>query len=183
MKKISDWTLDVIRDDITNVYWHWLEERRHDWVGLVEKIIVPIVEEGASIIIASDNDRSWICKYAINYINKVHKNRPIMPIVQLEAFIPQYMDFLRNGHLDLITDALNTTFESSVFWYIGQGNHQALDVAKEQNQKFLWILDEEISNTFYLRSNDDLIDFKLLHLIRLFDKTLDAFIFGEVDLD
>jgi len=43
-------------------------------------------------------------------------------------------------------------------------------------------MDEEMTNSFTLRSYDELIDIKLLQLFRLFDKTISAALFAEIDL-
>jgi len=43
-------------------------------------------------------------------------------------------------------------------------------------------MDEDFQNSFPLRSYDRLLDITLLHLYRIFDKTLNAVLFGEVDI-
>jgi hypothetical protein len=43
-------------------------------------------------------------------------------------------------------------------------------------------MDESFQNALRLRSFDPLIDIKLLQLYRLFDKTLGALLFGEIDV-
>jgi len=40
-----------------------------------------------------------------------------------------------------------------------------------------------MANSFTLKSYDEMIDIKLLQLFRLFDKTLGAALFAEVDVD
>ncbi|RUM68372.1 MAG: hypothetical protein DSZ08_08295, partial [Sulfurovum sp.] len=51
-----------------------------------------------------------------------------------------------------------------------------------QDNSFLWILDEEVQDSFSLRSSDALLDIKLLQLYKLFDQTLSAALFGELEL-
>ena len=46
----------------------------------------------------------------------------------------------------------------------------------------MWIMDENYPNALSMRSYDPLIDIKLLQLYRLFDKTLSAVLFGEIDV-
>ena len=45
---------------------------------------------------------------------------------------------------------------------------------------FSWILDEQMSNSFSLSSVDETLDIKLLQLLRIFDKSLSAALFGEI---
>ena len=51
------------------------------------------------------------------------------------------------------------------------------------DENFLWIMDEEVQNSFKLRSSDVLLDIKLLQLFKLFNKTIDVGLFGEIDFD
>ncbi len=69
-----------------------------------------------------------------------------------------------------------------LFWYIGRSDDVRARLPKKSDGSFLWILDEELQNSFHLRSGDDLLDLKLMHLARLFDKSIDAAMFGEIDL-
>jgi len=47
----------------------------------------------------------------------------------------------------------------------------------------LWIIDEEVENSFVVKSSDKNLDIKLLQLYKLFDATLEAVLFGELDLE
>jgi hypothetical protein len=44
-------------------------------------------------------------------------------------------------------------------------------------------MDEEVQNSFALRTSDPLLDIKLLQLYKLFDNTLSAALFGDLDLE
>jgi hypothetical protein len=44
-------------------------------------------------------------------------------------------------------------------------------------------MDEEVENSFSLRSGDEMLDIKLLQLYKLFDLTLSQALFGELDLE
>jgi len=44
-------------------------------------------------------------------------------------------------------------------------------------------MDEEVENSFLLRSSDEMLDIKLLQLYKLFDRTLSQALFGELDLE
>jgi hypothetical protein len=56
-------------------------------------------------------------------------------------------------------------------------------LAYRNDESFLWVMDEEIQNSFALRSADTLLDIKLLQLYKLFDTTLSAALFGDIDLE
>jgi len=43
-------------------------------------------------------------------------------------------------------------------------------------------LDEMMQNSFTLRSDDEELDIKLIQLLTLFDKSIDAILFSEVDI-
>ena len=54
--------------------------------------------------------------------------------------------------------------------------------AKERGDGFLWIFDEQTSNSFYLKSYDEALDSKLISLASIFDKTIDAVMFSKIKL-
>jgi hypothetical protein len=43
------------------------------------------------------------------------------------------------------------------------------------------MMEEEMTNSFTQRSRDEMLDIKLLQLFKLFDKTLSAALFAEVE--
>ena len=84
----------------------------------------------------------------------------------------------------LVKDMLNISFPNGYcFWYIGRGQNHRLSLAKASTNSYLWLLDDERPNSFGLRSSDETLDFKLLQMYRLYNKTLNAALFGEVALD
>jgi hypothetical protein len=83
----------------------------------------------------------------------------------------------------MLGDMLDITFKGEyLFWYIGKGDDRRADIAKRSTDSLLWIMDERFQNALVLRSHDPLIDIKLLQLYRLFDKTLSAVLFGEINV-
>jgi hypothetical protein len=44
-------------------------------------------------------------------------------------------------------------------------------------------MDEEVQNSLSLRSSDALLDIKLLQLYKLFDATISAALFGDLDFE
>ncbi|HFU77040.1 MAG TPA: hypothetical protein ENK68_00865, partial [Epsilonproteobacteria bacterium] len=95
---------------------------------------------------------------------------------------------LQNLHntqeMQLLEDMLDISYPNGYYmWYIGKGSHPYTKLAYRCDESFLWILDEEVQNSFAFRSTDPLIDIKLLQLFKLFDKTLSAALFGDLDLE
>jgi hypothetical protein len=70
-----------------------------------------------------------------------------------------------------------------VFWYIGRSNSKKAVLPKVTNNSFLWLFDEDFQNSFNLQSSDETLDMKLMQLFRLFDKTIDATLFAEIEVD
>jgi hypothetical protein len=68
------------------------------------------------------------------------------------------------------------------FFYIGKGSDARSQIAKRKENSFIWLLDEKVQNSFYLDSKEDNLDIRLIQLMRLFDKSIDAILFSEVDL-
>lgn len=180
MDNTLKFTLDVIRND--DVVMHWLEERKLDWVPVVTNAINSILE-GKTIVLITDQEREWFAEYIMSTMNKPSLDRPILPIVRLDKIYAHFDDINTGEKIDILDDMLSMSYKDDFFfWYIGKGNNKRADIAKRNEESFLWIMDEEIRNGFFLKSYDNWIEIKLLHLYRLFDKTLNAALFGEIDL-
>ncbi len=84
--------------------------------------------------------------------------------------------------IDMVEDMIDITFkEEYFFWYIGKGDDKRSDIAKRNDRSYFWIFDEDFSNAFMLKSYDTSLDIKLLQLFKLFNSSLNATMFGEVD--
>ncbi len=178
--EFDKWTLNAIRYDETMM--SWMEERRYDWVPLASSALEKIVS-GYSVILITDKEREWFAEYILYNINKPNKNRPFVPTYILKDMIPYIDNIKKEEDIELLYDMINLSFkEEYFFWYIGKGDTPRSMIAKRKDDSFLWIMDEEMQNNFYLKSYDDTLDLKLFQLFRLFDKSLDATIFGEIDL-
>jgi hypothetical protein len=181
MKTFDQWTLETIRYDKSLM--NWLEERRYEWLPLAQEAVIRIVE-GYSVLILTDKDREWFGEYIVTSINKPIKNRPFIPVYLLKKIAPYIESIRKNEEIELLFDMLNISFEGRYFiWYIGKSNNFFVNIAKYKDDSFLWILDEDMQNNFTLKSYDDMLDFKLLQLFRLFDKSLDVALFSEVEFD
>ena len=86
--------------------------------------------------------------------------------------------------METLSDMLELSYKGEYFfWYIGRGgDERRADIVKRTDNALMWIMDENYPNALSMRSYDPLIDIKLLQLYRLFDKTLSAVLFGEIDV-
>ncbi|WP_200762351.1 HobA family DNA replication regulator [Nitrosophilus alvini] len=180
MQEFDRWTLNTIRYD--DALMSWLEERRYDWMPLAVSALEKLLS-GQSVIIVTDEEREWFGDYILSSINRPHKNRPLLPFYRLKDLYP-YIDRIKKAEdVDILYDMLSLSFKDDYFfWYIGKSESPRCQIAKRKDDSFLWIMDEEMQNSFYLKSFDDLLDLKLFQLFRLFDKSIDAAMFGEVEI-
>lgn len=178
MQNFLKWTLDTIRKDGSPM--SWMEEKRLEWVPLVANMLNKMLQ-GNTFVILTDHDREWFERYIISSVNKIDKNRPFIPFISLRSFFPSIDSIKTKDELMLLEDLLNISFPSGyTFFYIGKNSNMKAEIAKSKDNSFMWIMDEEIQNSFYLRSTDEMIDVKLIQLFKLLDKSIDAFLFGEV---
>jgi len=178
MTELLKWTLDTIRDDSELA---WLEERRFEWVPIVNSFVDNVIN-GSAVFIVTDKDRSWLEEYIVKSINKPIKNRPYLPFFSSKGMLPNIYADAKQEVFSSYTNMLDIVCNSYVFWYIGRHDNKLADFAKKQDDNFLWIFDEQWQNSFSLRSTDENLDMKLLSLIKLLDKTIDAVMFGEISV-
>lgn len=180
MRNFDQWTLETIRSE--GAAMSWFEEQRFEWTPAVANALEQVME-GKSIVLITDHDRKWLAQYIISALNKRSQERPMIPIVCLDALYSHY-DHVEGGEaIDTLSDMLDLTFKGEYFfWYVGRGDDRRSDIAKRNGNSLLWIMDENFQNAVRLRSYDEKIDIKLLQLYRLFDKTLNAVLFGEINV-
>ncbi len=180
-QSFDQWTLKTVRYDKSMM--SWLEERRYEWIPLASDALQRIVS-GCAILLLTDDERDWYANYIITTLNKPLRNRPFIPIYSFKALVPNLKELKTADQLDLLFDMLDMSFESYFIWYIGKVNAaHYVNIAKRREDSFLWIMDTDMQNNFSLKSYDELLDIKLMQLFRLFDKSIDAAIFGEVAFD
>lgn len=180
MKDLLTWTLETIRSDDTMM--SWLEERRYDWAPIVGNAVSKILE-GQTVILLVDDRNKWFEEYIIHHINRPNVNRPLMPFFSFDALYPFASTIKKDQDIEILFDMLSLSYpQGYFFWYIGKADHPKARIAFRNDESLLWVMDEEMTNSFTLRSYDELIDIKLLQLFRLFDKTLSAALFAEIDL-
>lgn len=180
MRQFDQWTLDTIRAE--GAQMSWFEEQRFEWIPPTANALEQILQ-GKTIVLITDHDRRWFAEYIVSSLNKRLQDRPMIPIVCLDTMYPHYDQITGGEALDMLGDMLDIAFQGEyLFWYIGRGEERRADIAKRSSRSLLWLMDENFQNALRLRSFDPLIDIKLLQLYRLFDKTLNSVLFGEIDV-
>jgi len=181
MQQLLKWTLDTIREEES--CFSWMEEYRYEWAPLVKSAVSQSIE-GKTVLILTDESRKWFGKYILDSINDLSKHRPLLPFFQLTDCFPNLQNIHNTKDLQLLEDMLEISYPNGYYiWYIGKGNHSYTKLAYRYEDSFLWIMDEEVQNALTLRSSDPLLDIKLLQLCKLFDNTLSAILFGDLDLE
>lgn len=182
MQEFLNWTVDVIRED--RLISPWLEEKKYEWVPLVSKSVVNIFEKGRSILIVTDSDRDWFLKYILTNLNSQKHNRPFLPFYNFKSFYKDLDGLKTEDDINFIKDMLNISFPNGYcFWYIGKSNDVRANLPKFSKNSFLWVFDEEIQDAFNLKTSDEALDMKLLQMYRLYDKTLSAALFAEINVE
>ncbi len=178
-KDFSSWTRDVIREEGSCL--SWMEERKYDWVPLAADAIDRLLNAQTFLLI-TDKKREWFARYILSSLNQVDGDRPLLPIVSLGTIFPFIDDIKNEEDMNVLEDMLSLSFPTGyTFFYIGKGSDNRAQIAKRKADSFSWLLDEKIQNSFYLDSKDEHLDIQLIQLIKLFDKSIDAILFSEVD--
>ncbi len=180
MQDFAQWSLDAIREEGASL--SWLEEIRFEWVIPTSACLYEILS-GKTVILITDGKREWFEKYILHSINTEKLERPLVPIMNIESIYPHY-DHISGGEMiDMLEDMIRLSFkENYIFWYIGRGEDKRADIAKRRDDSYFWIFDEDYQNSFKFNSYDTHLDIKLLQLYNLFDQSLSAAMFGEVDV-
>ncbi len=180
MQQLLKWTLETIREEDC---FSWMEEHRYEWAPLVKSAIDQMLE-GKTVLLLTDVPRKWFGKYVLENVNNLQKNRPLLPVFPMAKMFPSLGALSSTQEIQLFEDMLDLAYPNGYFiWYIGKGNHPFTKLAYRCEDSFLWIMDEEVENSFSLRSSDEMLDIKLLQLYKLFDLTLSEALFGELDLE
>ncbi len=181
MQKLLSWTLNTIRQDESD--FSWMEEYRYDWAPLVQSATTKIIS-GQTLLVITDKENHWFGDYVTSKINSISDNRPFLPIYLLRSVFPNLSTIRSTQDIELLEDMLDISYPNGYFiWYIGRGDHPYTKIVYRNDDNFMWMMDDEVQNSFPLRSSDRLRDIKLLQLYKLFNQTMDAALFGELDLD
>ncbi len=181
MQDFAQWTLDTIREEGGSL--SWLEEQRFDWTTTTSQALEQILS-GKTIILITDEKRKWLETYILSSINSANMDRPLLPIVSIDSLYQHYSHVSSGEKIDIVEDMISISYkEDYFFWYIGKGDDKKSDIAKRKENSYFWIFDEDFHNGFELKSYDPILDIKLLQLYRLYDASLSATMFGEIDVD
>jgi hypothetical protein len=181
MQQLLSWTLKAIREE-ENCF-SWMEEYRFDWVPIVKRAVEQIVD-GKTLLIITDDRNKWFSNYILSNVNDPTKSRPLLPFYQLAKCFPNLENIKSAQDIELLEDMLDISYPNGYFmWYIGKGNHPYTKIAYRNTDNFLWIIDEKVENSFTLRGTDKNLDIKLIQLYKLFDATLEAVLFSELDFE
>lgn len=176
----AQWSLDAIRAEEGSL--SWLEEQRFDWTTTTAQALEQILA-GKTIILVTDAKRKWLETYILSSLNASTQERPLLPIVSIDSIYYHFNNVSGGEMIDIVDDMISISYkEDCFFWYIGKGDDKRADVAKRRDNSCFWIFDEDYHNSFTLKSYDPLLDIKLLQLFRLFNASLNAAMFGEVDV-
>ena len=180
MSDFAQWSLDAIREEGGS--FSWLEEQRFDWTTTTSQALEQIIN-GKTIILITDEKRKWFETYILSNINSAQQDRPLLPIVSIDSMYQHYNSVNGGEMIDIVEDMISLAHkEDYFFWYIGKGEDKRADIAKRKDTSYFWIFDEDYLNAFNLKSYDKLLDIKLIQLYTLFDASLNAAMFGEVDV-
>lgn len=175
----AQWSLDAIREE--GAILSWLEEQRFEWSKTTAYALEQILQ-GKTIILITDEKYKWLETYILSSINTEQLDRPLIPIISIDNICVHYNSINGGEMIDIVDDMISLSYkEDCFFWYIGKGNDKRCDIAKRRDNSYYWMFDEDFNNAFTLKSYDKDLDVKLLQLYRLFDASLNATMFGEVD--
>jgi len=180
MQEFAQWSLDTLREEGASL--SWLEENRFDWATSTSLALEQILD-GKTIILITDEKRKWLESYILSNINASNPQRPLLPIISIDGIFSHYNKVNTGEMIDMMDDMISLSYKDNYFfWYIGCGDDKRCDIAKRQDNSYFWMFDEEYSNSFMLRSYDKNLDIKLLQIFRQFDLSVNAALFGEVDV-
>ncbi len=175
----AQWSLDAIREEGGS--FSWLEEQRFEWSKTTAFALEQVLQ-GKSIILITDEKRKWLEQYILSSLNSESPDRPLIPIVSIDALFVHYASISGGEMIDVVDDMISLSHKDDYFfWYIGKGDDKRSDIAKRKDNSYFWMFDEDFNDAFTLKSYDKSLDIKLLQLYKLFDASLNATMFGEVD--
>jgi len=175
----AQWSLDAIREEGGSL--SWLEEQRFEWAKTTALALEQILN-GKTIILITDDKRKWLENYILTSLNNTSMERPLIPIIGIDAIYSHYNLISGGDMIDIVDGMIALSYKDDYFfWYIGDGEDKRSDIAKRKDDSYFWIFDEDFNNAFTLKSYDKNLDIKLLQVYKLFDASLNATMFGEVD--
>ena len=180
MQEFAQWSLDTLREEGASL--SWLEESRFDWATTTSLALEQILD-GKTIILITDNKRKWLEKYILTHINSPRLERPLLPIISIDSLFAHYDNTSGGEMIEMLEDMISLSYRDDYFfWYIGSGDDKRADIAKRKDSSYFWMFDEEYVNSFTLKSYDKNLDIKLLQIYKQLDLSINAALYGEVDV-
>lgn len=179
MKHFVEWSNATIIKDGLNAF---MQDFNVEWIALLGSRLKYLLD-GRTFVIITDEERSWFESYIIKKINRSGV-RPLLPFVSLRAIYPYIDEINSNEQILLLEDMLSLTFPNGyVYFYIGKNIDKRSNIAKNSDDSYMWLLDEQThNNSISLSSNDENLDIKLIQLFKLFDKSIDAVLLNQASL-
>lgn len=179
-KEFSKWTLEAIRSE--GIAMSWLEEHRAEWCLLLAPMLKALLN-GRTFVLLTDDDRSWFELYMLKNLNAVGLSRPLLPFVSLKSLYPRLDELDSKESIMLLEDMLSITFPNGyVYFYIGKSADRRAQIPKLSDNSYMWLFDEQVQNSFFLSSIDKNLDTKLITLFKLFNKSVSAALFAQIEI-
>ena len=186
MQEVLDfrsWLLDNIRSDCKK--WandrQWLEVARNIWADTSLPSIKHILDGGA-LLLATDERRDWFISYALARFHSSSKPRPILPVLSLKSLFPAHF-VLQKENMENIRNMLKIAYKDYMFWYVGRSDTIMADLCMGRGNGLFWVLNEGVRQSFVLKESDEFLDYKLIEMLQLFEKSLYASVLGKVILE
>jgi len=183
MQSLIDWTLEAIRD--RGVCFSWMEEKRYEWIPLVRGAIEQTLN-GKTCLLLTDNRHRWFSSYVEQQINNEEKLRPFIPLNSINQLLVNIINSESEpgSARDMFLDLLEITYPNGYYiWYVGDMEDPISSYIGNQGNNFIWTTTQGVTDSIRLNSDDTMHDVRLLQLYSLYDKTLSAMMFGEIESD
>jgi hypothetical protein len=181
MQDLLKWTLDHIRKNEPHL--SWMEELRYDWTPAVSRVMQAMFEDDDTILLVTDKEHEWFSRYILTHINIPSKKRPYLPFIALRSLFPHIGQLKTKEEYELLEDMLSLSFPNGyTYFYIGRENESILKLIRRDEDSFIWNISDTHGQGFRLLLGDEMLDIKLIQLFKLFDKTIDAVLFAEIDI-
>ncbi|MGG7048108.1 MULTISPECIES: HobA family DNA replication regulator [unclassified Campylobacter] len=178
MQDFVKWSNDTIVKEGMSTF---MQNFRIEWIALLGSRLKYLLE-GRVFIVITDDERTWFEGYLLKKINRSGA-RPLLPFVSLKALYPSLDEINSSEQISLLEDMLNLAFPNGyVYFYIGKNIDKRANIAKNSEDSYMWLFDEQTHNSICLNSNDENLDIKLVQLLKLFDKSIDAVLLNQVSL-
>ncbi|MGG7073338.1 HobA family DNA replication regulator [Campylobacter sp. 9BO] len=178
MQDFVKWSNDTIVKEGMSTF---MQNFRIEWIALLGSRLKYLLE-GRVFIVITDDERTWFEGYLLKKINRSGA-RPLLPFVSLKALYPSLDEINSSEQISLLEDMLSLAFPNGyVYFYIGKNIDKRANIAKNSEDSYMWLFDEQTHNSICLNSNDENLDIKLMQLLKLFDKSIDAVLLNQASL-